>query len=301
MIKKNFLITIVIVIFFSFGCKKKLYIYDYAYYIPNSIIKGFEKKYNVKVIFDVYSTESEMYAKLKAGALGYDLVCAPGNYVKIMKSQNMLQKLDKTKLKILNNIDQDLLKKASLSYDSGNNYSMPYIASAACIAVNTKYVKNFKENWNIFLDKKLKKRIVMLNTMRDTIGAAFASLGYSVNSVNKNELQEVKKRLFLWKKNVLKFSSDSEGIKFANEEAWVVYGFAEDIYANLTKEQKKRTVIFFPKYGPMYIDNFIIPKYAKHTDLIYKFFNYLYTPKVYAKVIEDFRLPSIVTGAKKNF
>ena len=57
------------------GCgTEKLYIYNWTYYIPDQVIKDFETRYKVKVVYDVYSSNEEMFAKLRAGGKGYDLV-----------------------------------------------------------------------------------------------------------------------------------------------------------------------------------------------------------------------------------
>ncbi len=59
-----------------FSCgdsREKLYIYNWTYYTPEEVIKGFEEKYNVKVIYDEFASNEEMFAKLKAGGSGYDI------------------------------------------------------------------------------------------------------------------------------------------------------------------------------------------------------------------------------------
>jgi len=89
----------------SSGGSKKLYIYNWTYYTPDSVIEKFEKEYNVEVVYDSFASNEEMFAKLKAGGTGYDIVFPSGDYVSIMKKEGMLAKVDKSKLKHLSNID----------------------------------------------------------------------------------------------------------------------------------------------------------------------------------------------------
>jgi spermidine/putrescine transport system substrate-binding protein len=56
------------------GGKRTLKIYNYSAYINPGVIKDFEAKYDVKVIYDEYESADEAYAKLQLGGGGYDLV-----------------------------------------------------------------------------------------------------------------------------------------------------------------------------------------------------------------------------------
>ena len=62
------------------GCKKgagkTLYLYNWTYYTPDSVIEKFEKEYGVKVVYDDYASNEDMYAKLKAGGSGLNLTGA---------------------------------------------------------------------------------------------------------------------------------------------------------------------------------------------------------------------------------
>ena len=76
------------------ACRKKeqtvLYLYNWTYYTPDSVIQAFEKKYDVKVVYDDFASNEDMFAKLMAGSKGYDLVVPSADYVSIMIKLNML-------------------------------------------------------------------------------------------------------------------------------------------------------------------------------------------------------------------
>ena len=54
------------------ACRKKeqtvLYLYNWTYYTPDSVIQAFEKKYDVKVVYDDFASNEDMFAKLMAGS-----------------------------------------------------------------------------------------------------------------------------------------------------------------------------------------------------------------------------------------
>ncbi|HOG65608.1 MAG TPA: hypothetical protein PLD82_09265 [Spirochaetota bacterium] len=57
--------------------RSELHVYNWTYYIPEEILKAFEKETKIRLVYDVYTTNEEMYAKLKAGGDGYDVVSLP--------------------------------------------------------------------------------------------------------------------------------------------------------------------------------------------------------------------------------
>ncbi|MGL5099532.1 MAG: ABC transporter substrate-binding protein, partial [Fusobacteriaceae bacterium] len=85
--------------------EKNLYIYTWADFIPKSVYQEFEKETGIKIIEDIYSSNEEMFAKLKAGAKGYDIIMPSTDYVEILNNEGMIEHLDKSKISTLGNID----------------------------------------------------------------------------------------------------------------------------------------------------------------------------------------------------
>jgi spermidine/putrescine transport system substrate-binding protein len=54
--------------------KKELYVYNWADYMAPNVITQFENNYNCRVILDTFDSNESMYAKLKAGARGYEIM-----------------------------------------------------------------------------------------------------------------------------------------------------------------------------------------------------------------------------------
>ena len=69
---------------------KQLFIFNWTYYTPDSVIQKFEKEYGVKVIYDSFDSNEAMFAKLKAGGSNYDVVFPSADYVSIMVKEGML-------------------------------------------------------------------------------------------------------------------------------------------------------------------------------------------------------------------
>jgi spermidine/putrescine transport system substrate-binding protein len=67
--------------------KQVLHVYNWADYMNPSVIERFEKKYNCKVVMNYFDSNEALYAKLKAGATGYDVLFPSGYMAKIMYEQ----------------------------------------------------------------------------------------------------------------------------------------------------------------------------------------------------------------------
>jgi spermidine/putrescine transport system substrate-binding protein len=281
------------------GCKKSenktLYLYNWTYYTPDSVIEKFEQEFGVKVVYDDYASNEDMYAKLKAGGSGYDIVIPSGDYISIMKSEGMLEKIDLSKIPNSKYIKGSCLAKAT--YDTTMDYSVPYFMGAAGVAVNKEKVPTFDESWNIFAREDLKGRMTMLDDMREVLGDALAYLGYSVNTANPDELAKALELVNTkWKPNLVKFDAEGFAKSFATGEFWVVQGYAEAVYAEVPPEMRDKVAFFIPKTegGPMYIDSMCIPVGSKNIELAHEFINFILRPEIYAEFLDTFGFPSTI-------
>ncbi len=306
--KKLFLIaTAVCTIAFLTSCSSKkddrnLYLFNWTYYTPDSVIQQFEKEFNCTVKIDTFDSNEVMYSKLKAGATGYDITFPSQDYASIMIKQGMLRKIDKSKFTNAKYINPDVLKKAI--YDSTMEYCVPYYMGAAGIAVNKQKVKNYDKSWNIFSRTDLKDHMTMMDDMREVIGDALVYQGHSVNSVNDKELKSAADLINdQWKPNLVKFDAEGFGKSFAAGDFWVCQGYAEVVYGEVPEDKQKDMIDFFiPKEGgPMYIDSMVILKDAKHYELANEFINFIHRPEIYAEFLDTFRFPDYVNTAASKY
>ncbi len=272
--------------------KEKLYVYNWTYYTPDSVIKKFEAEYGVKVYYDSFASNEEMFAKLKAGGSGYDITFPSADYVSIMMREGMLEKVDHHQLANLGNIDPIVLEKTR--FDPNMEYSVPYYFGAAGIAVNKKKVANYPRNWSIFSQPDLKGKMTMLDDMREVMGDALVSLGYSVNSTNPAEIDAAKDLVIKsWKPNLTKFDAEAFGKGFASGEFWVVQGYAEVVYEEIAEGQWADVDFFIPEEGgPAYIDYMVLLKGGRNPGLAHKFIDFIHRPDNYAEFCDFFGFPA---------
>src|SRR5512145_3266363 len=114
-----------------------------------------------------------MYAKLNAGAEGYD-VAVPSSFMATnLRQQGLLKKLDHSRIPNLKNLDPAFMSKHP---DPDSDYMVPYMVSFIGIGYDSRKVKNFKPSWAMFDRRDLKGRMTLLDEMRPNIGAALKFL-----------------------------------------------------------------------------------------------------------------------------
>ena len=281
------------------SCAKKddktLYLYNWTYYTPDQVLKEFEQEFGVTVKVDNYASNEEMYAKLKAGAKGYDIVIPSQDYASIMINQGMFRELDQSKMTNKKYINPVVLQKAT--YDPEMKYCMPYYFGAAGIAVNKQKVTSYDKTWNIFARADLKGHMSMMDDMREVIGDALAYQGKSVNTLDDAQLSAAKDLIInSWKPNLVKFDAEGFGKSFASGDFWVCQGYAEVVYGEVPEDKQADMIDFFipPEGGPSYLDSMCILKDAPHYELANEFINFIQRPEIYAQFLDAFRFPCFV-------
>ncbi len=283
--------------------KNELNIYTWESFIPNKVIEKFYEETGIKVNVSYYDTNDILMAKLLSGATDqYDIVSPSTDFIEVMVKQNLLEKLDKIKLnETFKNLDVEGLNLYEYAkvYDEGLNYSIPYGFFATGITVNTDVVgKNYSRDLSLFLNEKYKGSMTMLDDSRELIGMVLQYLGYSSDSSDDKELEEVKKILLSMKKNIAKFDVAIYGKGLATGEFVISHGYP-DVFYEISKDEESKFEYFLPKGAMMYIDNMAILKDSKNKDNAYKFLEFLYKPENFVYTFEQFRQVPVIKGVEQ--
>ena len=275
------------------GCspsKPELHIYTWTDYIAPEVLQGFEEKFNCKVVVDTFDSNESMYAKLKAGATGYDIIMPSSYQIKTMAKEEMILKLDHAKMpNVKKNFDASF---ATQIIDPTFEYNVPYaVTYTGFCYLKDKIPAGAEVNsWAILGNEALKGRISLLDDQREVIGAGLMYLGYSVNSTNPAEIDKAVEQIRKWKVNVRKFDAESYKTEVASGAISLGHGYSTDttqvIVGDEEEGAKPRPDIGFalPKEGfSIAFDEMVIASSAQQVDLAYAFMNYVYEGDV-AKV-----------------
>lgn len=276
--------------------KKILNVYTWSGVIPDAVIQQFEKETGIKVNFSTYDSNEVMYAKLKANKnAGYDIIEPSSYYIDRMRRQDMLVKLDRSKLSHFKNLNREFL---NAGYDPKNEYSIPFVWGITGIFVNKNHHSPKSiTRWNDLWDAKYIDQLMMLDDSREVFSIALRTLGYSVNDNNPEHIREAYLKLKELLPNIKIFTSAVLSI-LIDEDTTLGMAWNGDAY-KASKENNQLSFVF-PKDGfVIWVDNFAIPKSAPHLENAYKFLNFMLRADVARDVALDNNFPTPNAAAQK--
>ena len=286
---KKIVFIFLISIFFLTGCGASKYegivnVLNWSSYIPNEVIKDFEKEYHIKVNYGTYSSNEELLAKLSSSKKGtYDVVFPSDYMVELMIQKKMLEELDTTKLKNVNHINKVFLKQ---QYDPYNQYSLPFLLATSVIAYHSENVSMIQD-YDDLMNKEYANDVVLLDDERITIGAFLQSLGYDINDYQDEHLEEAFQKYQKMKNNIKAFDSDAPKTFLITGEANI--GIIWNAEAILAREENPNIKIVYPKSGyALSMDNYVIVKGSKNIENAYLFIDYLLRDEVCEKIIAEY-------------
>ena len=263
--------------------QQQLFLFNWGNYIDPELIKEFEAETGIQVVYETFDSNDAMEAKLKQGGTRYDIVFPSESSITKLVNQNLLQKLDHSKIKGLENISPFLLNSP---VDKGNQYTVPYFWGTVGIMVNTKYIDPESiQTWNDLWKEDFKNKVLVLDGNREALGMALQSLGYSLNSKNENELHAAEVKLKELKPNVRAVLNEEIKTMMKLEEAPIGMGYSGDAAA--VAEENPNVQYILPKDGSaVWTDNFAIAHTAVNIDGAYAFINFMLRPENAARNAE---------------
>ncbi len=284
--KMKYFINIIILLFVFnqvFSDDNVVNFYNWAGYIPNSVLRKFTKETGIKINFSVFDSNDELFAKMLAAnnQSDYDVIVPSSNFVDRMRQQGMLEKLNKSKLSNFKNLNPALLNKP---YDPHNNYSIPYFWGMTGIMVNRRYYPHLKiTQWADLWDKNLKNQILMINEMKEPFEIALKVLHLPTNSRKPKQIKQAYNKLLQLLPNIKLFNITGPQAIFANGDVGIGTIYNGDAY--LAMQKNPHLEFIFPKDGVfIWTDCMVIPKNAPHLTNAYRLINFLLRPDIAAQI-----------------
>ena len=253
---------------------KEVHVYCFGDYIDPTLIKEFEKETGIKVVMDTFDTNEEMYPVIKNGSVNYDVICASDYMIDKMTGENLLAEIDYSSIPNIANLDQKYLKVAE-NFDPGNKYSVPHTWGTLGILYDiNKIPEGSITSWNDLWNPKYKGKIVMPDSMRDTLAIAVKAKGYSLNTTDEKQIAEASRYLTEQKPLVYKYANDSaRDIILGGSADIAVIWNGEVLYC---QEENPDLAYVVPKEGSEdFTDSWAIPTSAKNKENAEKWINFM--------------------------
>lgn len=283
--------------------EKVLNIYNWPDYIAKDMVANFERESGIKVNYQTFENNEALQAKLVAGNTGYDIVVPGAVFAKPQIDGGLLQKLDKTKLGNIGNLDPSIMSKLGAVIDPGNAYLVPWAWSFTTVGINkAKVAKALGSTpmpvnaWELVFNPvytaKLKScGIAYLDSPTEVIPPAMHFLGKNAYSNDPADHKAAAAMLAKVRPHIRLFSSTMID-DLAGGKACVALGWAGDI--NIARgraiENKNGNEVeaLLPSTGGLiFFDNLAIPKDARHPNNAHAFINYFLKPEVSASLTNE--------------
>ncbi|MBQ3546487.1 MAG: extracellular solute-binding protein [Lachnospiraceae bacterium] len=253
-------------------------VYNWGEYIDPEVIEIFEEETGYTVNYEEFETNEEMYTIVAKGARNYDVICPSDYMVQKMIENDLLAEVNFENVPNMVNIGSQYMESAK-GFDPENKYCVPYTWGTVGIMYNKSMVDEPIDSWSVLFDKKYENQILMQNSVRDAYCVALSYLGYSINTMDEDELQEATDLLIEQKPIVQAYVVDQVRDKMIKNAAalGVIYS-GEAIYMQRENEDLEYVI---PKEGSnVWIDGWVIPKNCKNKEGAEAFINFLCRPDI---------------------
>jgi spermidine/putrescine transport system substrate-binding protein len=254
----------------------KLNFYNWDTYIGETTLPDFQKATGIDVNMSLFATNDELFAKLRAGNPGYDVIVPGSEFVERMVKANLLEPLDHAKIPNIKNISPEFIKDAP--YDPGRKYSMPYTWLVIGIGYRKSKVKETPDSWKWLFDSDAYKgRIAVMSDASELFRNCFKYLGKSINDDSPELIKQAEALLAKQKPNIKSFHEDNGQDLLLAGEVDVVMEYNGDIAQIMVEDDD--------------ID-FVVPKGAPHPENALKFINFILNAKTGEEIFETIKYPS---------
>ena len=277
--------------------EKVVNVYNWSDYIEPTVLDEFTRETGVKVNYEVMDSNELLETKLVVGRTGYDVVVPSANFLARQIKSGIYQKLDKSKLDNLKNLDPDITKRLEV-FDPGNEHAVNYMWGTSGVAYNEEAIKaampdapvdSFAMFWNPKVVSKFAKcGVSVLDAPSEVIGTVLIYLGKDANSENPEDLKAAEKVLVSVRPYIRLINSSKYIEDLANGEICLALGWSGDTLQardRAAEAQKPFTIKYnIPKEGAvMFFDSMAIPADASHVKNAHLFINYMLRAEVAAK------------------
>jgi len=274
-----------------------LYFYNWTDYTPEDMLQKFEKDTGIKVTMDTYDSNETLLAKLKSGATGYDLAVPSSNFVTIMISEGLLQKVDIKSMSNYKNVDPAWQGPA---WDPEQIYSTPYQYGTTSFAIRTDAglscdsLKTFFEP-----EGDACGNVSVFQTPEEVASLAALYLGQQYCDDSSASLKAMQKLLQKQNKCVKVYSSEGMIDRIATKTVTVSNAWSGD--AMRARMEGTPIQYCYPKEGLVgWFDSLVIPKGAKNYENATIFMNWMMDGENMAMLSNFARYSNAIPSSAKH-
>ena len=264
----------------------ELNVYNWGEYISDGsdgsldTVKAFEAWYEetygekVHVNYTTYASNEDMYAKLKSGAVSYDVIIPSDYMIARLANEDMLLPLNFDNIPNYQYIEDQF---RGLYYDPDDTYSIPYTYGVVGVIYDANQVDEADAgDWDLMWNPKYKGKILQFNNSRDAFGTAMYRAGIDVNTTDKSQWEAALQALLEQRPLVKAYVMDEIYNALESGEATIGAYYAGDYFTMLDAEADDVDLRFYyPDPTNYFIDAMCIPSCCENKELAEVFINFM--------------------------
>jgi spermidine/putrescine transport system substrate-binding protein len=271
------------------GEVQKLNFYNWDTYIGKTTLKDFRRATGIKVDMSLFATNDELFAKLKAGNPGFDVIVPSNEFVQRMVAADMIERLDHAKLPNLKNLYPNFV---DVPFDPGRQWSVPYTWDCLGIGYRKSKVDGVPDSWKWLFDSaRYRGRIGVYSEANDLIECVVKYLGCSIRHIPQSVVDQAVALMIRQKPNIKVFHDDNGQDLLLAGDIDIVMEFNGDIAQVMREDEDLDFVV--PKEGSvLHSDALCIAKGAPRPDNAHQFLNYILSASAGAELSRTILYPS---------
>jgi spermidine/putrescine transport system substrate-binding protein len=275
------------------GGGRSVNFYNWDTYIGPTTLADFQESSGVPVNMSLFATNDELFARLRAGNPGFDVIVPSNEFVTRMSQAQMIQELNR---ELIPNFSNLLPEFQDAAFDPGRVYSMPYTWLVLGIGYRKSAMPNgmIPNSWRYLFDSPVfSQRSALLSESADLIRLCAKYQGISLNNIPDSNLASIEQMLIRQKPHVKAFHDDDGQDLLASGEIDIVLEYNGDLAQLMSAEGGDDFDFVVPQEGTLInSDCLAIPTGAPHLEEAHAFINYLLDAEAGQKITEEIQYPT---------
>ncbi|MBI5105350.1 MAG: spermidine/putrescine ABC transporter substrate-binding protein [Solirubrobacterales bacterium] len=276
---------------------------NWPLYMDKKLLKDFDKEYGGKVRYvEEINDNFEFFGKVRqqltqGKPIGRDIVTLTDYMAARWVRNGYTEPLDKKNIPNAKNLVKNL---QSINYDKDRSYTLPYQSGGVGIGYNKKKTGREIKSINDLFDPKFKGRVSMLQEPYDSAGLVMLSQGVDASKANIDQILKAIEKIQEEndKGQIRRFTGNDYSTDLTKGNLWLCVAYSGDL-VQLQADNPDLDFVYPEEGAMLFTDNMMIPKGAAHPYAAETMMNYLYEPKVAAKLAEYVNYISPVDGIKE--
>jgi len=277
------------------GEEALLNFYNWDSYTGETTLDDFRAATGVQVNMSLFASNDELFARLRAGNPGYDVVVPTNDTVARLIQAGLLMEIDHGKISNMANLAPEFV---DASFDPGWGHALPYAWGLVGIGYRKSAVDGIPDSWqHLFDSDRYSGRIALSGESAELCRLGAKYLGHSMAGITPEILAEVEAMFIRQKPHIRVFHEDNGQDLLLAGDVDITMEYNGDIAQIMQEDDDIDFVV--PREGSLlWTDCLCIPTGAPHPDNAHAFINFILDADAGAELSQTILYPTPNAAAR---